>query len=267
MTSDALLKALSARHADDVFVPECKDGATQTRSHKRLDAWVLRRTWSPVTTIGYEIKVSRSDWRRDQKLDVYAGLCHLLIVVAPKDVVPLEELPVGVGLLEPVGDGSRLVMRRKPTRREIDVPVSLLLYVLMSRAAIQCERPTQDYREHARKWRVQELTEWVSKREERRSLSYAVSQKIREQFDAQELRLSELESQVAQLADVRKRIIELGFDPSQPTNFWRVREQLNAIGKAIPQDLVWDVQRQAKSLERLATRLEDLRRPKPDTEQ
>jgi hypothetical protein len=64
VSANVLLKALAQRHKDDVFVPECKNGPTQTGSHRRLDAWVMLKTWSPVTMIGYEIKVSRSDCRR-----------------------------------------------------------------------------------------------------------------------------------------------------------------------------------------------------------
>jgi hypothetical protein len=95
MTAAGLLAMLETRHSNDVFVPECKDGPTQTRSHLRLDAWVLLKTWSPITTIGYEIKVDRGDWRRDDKLHQYMPLCHLLYVVALKGVVPADELPAG----------------------------------------------------------------------------------------------------------------------------------------------------------------------------
>src|SRR5688500_2367282 len=118
---------LASRHLDAVFVAECKDGPTQTRSHLRLDAWVLAKTWSPITTIGYEIKVDRADWRRDDKLHNYMPLCHLLYVVAPKGVVPIEELPQGVGLLEPVGQAGRLQARRRAARREIVLPAELMV--------------------------------------------------------------------------------------------------------------------------------------------
>lgn len=229
----SLVKALAVRHADDVFVPECKDGATQTRSHKRLDAWVLRKTWSPITTIGYEVKVSRSDWRRDEKIDTYAGLCHLLFVVAPKGVVEVAELPLGVGLLEPVGDGSRLVTRRKPTRREVDIPTHLLLYVLMCRVDIKSEQPTWDYRSDRREWRVKELREWLEKKDERRAMSYAISEKIRAQFDKQEAEISRLTRRMEELEQVERRIVELGFDPKQGVNSWQVFGRLNALGKII----------------------------------
>jgi len=87
-----------------------------------LDGWALLPTWSPLTAIGYEIKVSRSDWLQDQKFEEYRGCCHLFLVVAPPKVVAASEMPAGVGLLEPVGqgDGQRLVMRVKPVRQEAD---------------------------------------------------------------------------------------------------------------------------------------------------
>lgn len=261
------MKALAERHSEDVFVPECRDGASQTRSHRRLDAWVLLKTWSPVSTIGYEIKVSRSDWRRDEKLDAYMGLCHTLYVVAPKGIVPPDELPGGVGLLEPVGDGTRLVTRRKPTRRQIDLPVDLLLYVLMSRVDIRRERPTSDYRADAKAWKLRELREWVTTKDDRRELSMALSQKIRARFDAQEHRQRLLERQIEELRRIETRIVELGFDPGQSVNSWHVESRVNALGKIITPNILRDLELSAAALSRLRASLSDLRTPpKVDTE-
>lgn len=53
---------------------------------------------------GFEIKVSRSDWKRElanpAKAESIAGLCDFWSIVAPKGMIPLDELPPGWGLLE-----------------------------------------------------------------------------------------------------------------------------------------------------------------------
>ena len=79
-----ILDKLKAKHTDDVFVAECKNGPTHTASHRRLDAWVMKKSWSPITMLGYEIKQSRSDFLQDNKWQAYLPCCHQLYFVCPK---------------------------------------------------------------------------------------------------------------------------------------------------------------------------------------
>lgn len=166
-----LLALLAERHKEDVFVPECKDGRTVGAAGiLRLDAWAMVRSWSPVRTIGYEIKVSRGDWLGDRKWERYADLVHELWVVAPAGIVHVEELPQSVGLLVPTSTGSRLLTKRRAVRRDIDPSAEndLLRYVLMSRARI--DGPAGD---NAEKWRA-----WLAEREENRVLGHEVSRAL-----------------------------------------------------------------------------------------
>lgn len=249
---------LAAKHASDVFVPECKDGPTYTRSHLRLDAWVLLKTWSPITTIGYEIKVDRGDWRRDDKLHQYMPLCNLLYVVAPKGIVPADELPSGVGLMEPVGTAGRLLTRRKAARREVNLPAELMVYVLMCRAKIT--RDSNDYAAiDGRGWRTKQLREWVDGKEERRSLSYAVSRKIQQVFDEQERELNAERRRNDELASVRKRIEELGFDPAQPLSTWQVQARLEEFNRTVDQRTLYDMRQLSRTIADVADKLERMK--------
>jgi hypothetical protein len=132
----ALVDALAYRHAKDVFVPECKMGETWGEGARRLDAWALSKSWSPLTAWGYEVKVSRSDFLQDRKWERYLGVCHEFAFVCPRGLIQPEELPEGVGLLW--SHGQRLMTKRKPVRREPDGVelVRLMAYVLMSRSQI-----------------------------------------------------------------------------------------------------------------------------------
>ncbi|GAG15780.1 unnamed protein product, partial [marine sediment metagenome] len=71
-----IVRLLNNRHSEDIFVDECKNGPTWFGSHLRLDAWVMKRKWSPITTIGYEVKVSRSDFLNDDKWQGYLQYCN-----------------------------------------------------------------------------------------------------------------------------------------------------------------------------------------------
>ena len=204
MTATQLQRLLKQRHTGDVYVPECKMGAAGSRS---LDGWALLPTWSPLTTIGYEIKVSRSDWLQDQKFEFYRSVCHLFFVVAPKGVAALAELPQGVGLLEPIGKGTgmRLVMRSKPVRQEPDGDklVRLMAHVLMWRRDIS-EAPDRPRR--AEIWR-----RWVEERQEFRAIAMSVKGRMRtlltEALDAR----SRAESNASRLQDTADVLKELGI--------------------------------------------------------
>lgn len=242
-----LLAALRSRHLEDVFVPECKDGATQSRKHLRLDAWVLLKTWSPVTSIGYEVKVSRADWRRDEKLSRYYPLCNLLYVVAPKGIVPREELPKGVGLLEPVGDAGRLITRHKAAWRAIDVPLSLLLYVLISRTKIKDDADRYGDGDR-RAYQIEQLRAWANAKDDRRELSYALSEKIRSRFDDQERRQRALEEKIKRLEQIEARIRELGFDPNFPNGTWEITDRLKKLAGVVPGGLTTTIARVEREL-------------------
>jgi len=254
--ASVLVAALQRKHSDAVFVSECKDGPTQTReSHRRLDAWVLLKTWSPITTIGYEVKVTRSDWRRDEKLTDYMALCHQLYIVAPKGVVPIEELPSGVGLIESVGDQYRLVTRRKAARRRIDMPVELLVYVLMCRAKITRERDDRDLPH----WRVEALRRWLAEKDDDRTLSYAVNEKLKRAFDKQGREIEETRSRIKQLEHIEARIREFGFDPNEHSSRWKVLERLSQISGSIPDHLLNELSRLSDSILRTRQQLSDIK--------
>jgi hypothetical protein len=261
MTADDLQRMLSTRHAADVYVAECKDGPSQTRAHRRLDAWVLLKTWSPITTIGYEIKVTRQDWRRDEKMHDYMPLCHLLYIAAPKGIVPADELPTGVGLIEPIGTNGRLQVRRKAARREIALPAELMVYVLMCRTRITRDR--NDYHgTDAREWRVRELREWVEGRHDREALSMAVSQKIRAAFDEQARQLRAERTRHDTLEHIEQRIAELGLDPKRPVTEWDVRKRLEAFNAVVSWNVLHDMRRTGEAMLRSADALEAIKNRK-----
>lgn len=128
-----LIKLLNERHSGDLFVPECRMGP---QGSKILDAWVQLRTWTPWTTIGYELKASRNDFLKDRKWVEYLPVCHELYFVCEPKLIAPEELPENVGLLWRAG--HRLYCKRKAVRREVDhQKISRLMsYLLMSRTRL-----------------------------------------------------------------------------------------------------------------------------------
>jgi hypothetical protein len=225
MNATQISSLLADRHAKDVFVPECKMGSAGSRT---LDGWALLPTWSPLTTIGYEIKVSRSDWLRDQKFEAYRSACHLFFVVAPKGIVQAGELPTGVGLLEPIGKGPgcRLVMRGKATRGTPDEAklARLMAHVLMWR------KDQRDYGALTREGRAAFWRRWVDEQRDYdaigRSVRGRMRQILRDAVDAR--RVAESRAKGLEYADeVLKELgVRAGWDRwSMKRNIERALEQ------------------------------------------
>ena len=144
MDSGHLMQLLAARHTEDVFVPECKDGPSMGETHVRLDGWAMTRSWSHFTTYGYEVKVSRSDFQRDTKWQSYLKYCHEFYWVCPANLISVNEVADVAGLLWTTKSGNRLIMKKRAPRRDIQIPWTLWAYIVMCRTKITSD--TQDRR-------------------------------------------------------------------------------------------------------------------------
>lgn len=227
-TSSTIIKALAAKHHKDVFVGECKDGPTWNNNHLRLDAWVLCKSWSRPAVIGYEVKVSRADFRGDHKWPDYLPLCNEFYFVAPKGLIQSAELPDEAGLIELLGT-SRLCTRKKAPHREVAIPEKLYRYILMCRAQIVASGENRcDRLEY---WR-----EWLAERKECKDMGYQVSKSIRAHCAKVESENDRLRNLHMRYDDVRDLISKLGIDPER-FNTWTVESKLKALASPIPDDL------------------------------
>lgn len=88
---------------------------------------------------GFEIKVSRNDWRREakdpEKAEIIAAFCDRWWVVAPPDIVPVEELPPAWGLLE--WGGKRFAIKRDAGKTEAKTVTRPFLAALLRRAHVE----------------------------------------------------------------------------------------------------------------------------------
>ncbi len=132
---------LANKHYEDVFVPECK--TTRYGVYTILDAWVMLKSWTHFSTIGYEIKVNRSDFLNDSKWASYLPYCHEFYFVCPSGLISPEELGNQVGLLWASKNGTMLYNKKKAPRRDVEIPYSIYQYVLACRAKVVHERLIQ----------------------------------------------------------------------------------------------------------------------------
>jgi predicted nucleic acid-binding protein len=127
-------KALARRHEGDFFLTEVKSGSTYHGTANRiLDAVALKKSWAHPRITGYEIKVSRSDFLRDEKYVSYLPLVHELYIATPAKLITKEEVPPEVGLIWYDHEKNKLSVVRRPPLRQIQMSADFLLYIIYSR--------------------------------------------------------------------------------------------------------------------------------------
>ncbi|AIQ63300.1 hypothetical protein PSTEL_09580 [Paenibacillus stellifer] len=132
--ADMVKKALADKHKDDFFLTEVKDGPTHSvRHHLKMDAMAIRKSWSKPLISGYEVKVERSDFVRDDKWMGYLGMCHEFSFVCPKGLIEPAELPEQVGLIYYNPETRALHTKRKAVYRLVEIPANMLMYIIMNR--------------------------------------------------------------------------------------------------------------------------------------
>ena len=250
MNSVDLLKLLAAKHSEDVFVPECKNGPSVTGpGHRRMDAWAMRKSWTQPMVWAYEVKVSRSDFLRDDKWHDYLECCNQLYFVCPSKLISPEEVPAEVGLMWASSTGSRLFVKKKAQTRTGTIREDVFRYILMSRATIG-----REYRDNAREY----WEKWLEHERLDYEFGSRVSAKIRQRIDSEIKKVSAenvaIKKQIAELEYLRDRMIELGLDPGISSEY-RINCALDKVTESVPNELRHALKRTISELPKLAVML------------
>jgi len=211
-------RLLAEKHSRDVFVAECKDGPSHG-GHRRMDAWVMAKSWSkPLVTV-YEIKVSRSDFIKDEKWHNYLPLCNKFVFVCPHGLIAPEEIPQDCGLMWVSKTGNRLFTKRKAVYRDVVIPNSVFIYILMWRVQVCREHEVggQDYEY----WKG-----WLEQKEEKKRAGHEVTRQIgklsSDRIAVAEMENSRLKSQIRDLEGIKVFLEELQIAPGA----WNVKERI-----------------------------------------
>jgi len=236
ITRGQILWLLQKKHAKDVIVPECKNGETWgARDLLKLDAWVLLRTYSPLTIIGYEIKCSRQDFEQDQKWTNYLGLCHLFYFVCPAGLIRATDLPNQIGIIWASKD--KLHTKRKAERIKPDIEKlnRLLIYVVMARSQI-VDNMYQVNNEPP-KSQLQLLKEATEKANEKRELAYFIKGHVRDIFTETQKASRELKYREDTIKQFEEQLKLLGITWDSHNNTWqdamRVKNEIDLLKKRI----------------------------------
>jgi len=227
-----LIELLAQKHSKDVFVAECKNGPTWFGSHLRLDAWAMVRSWAHPRTVAYEIKMSRADWKRDDKWTDYLQYCNELYFVIPdKSVILPTELPPEAGLFVASTHMSKLYMLKKAAYRQVTIPEKFYRYVLMSRVVVSDSELADD-------GRAEYFRAWLKRKREWNDLGTAVSSKVQKHLSEANAAVHKMQMQIETYEAVKKRIIELGGDPDRPISHWNMKREVDKLlDSGLPNEL------------------------------
>ena len=104
VTSTDIKLALRDMHLSrsSYFITECKTCSTyfpDPQGLLKFDGLAITKSYTKPCIIGYEIKVSRNDFKQDNKWHLYLQYCNEFFFVVPTGLVKKEELPDNVGLI------------------------------------------------------------------------------------------------------------------------------------------------------------------------
>jgi hypothetical protein len=132
ITAQQVLEALAKTYDSDAyaFLSQLRNGTGYDKSARTADAIAMCLWPSRGLEIeGYEIKVSKSDWKTEladpSKADEFHKYCDRWWLITPKDLVDVKELPIGWGLKE--YDGAKIRVKVQAERNKAIAPDRLLL--------------------------------------------------------------------------------------------------------------------------------------------
>lgn len=251
MQSSEIIELLRQRHAGDSAYSEVKTGST-TMARKgelrKLDFWAMLPTWSPPTAIGYEIKVSRSDFLKDNKWPEYLNYCNQFYFVAPNGLIKPDEIPPEVGLMTVTTNRTGLLTKKKAPHRDVVIPESLWRYILMSKVN-SFPRTREDWGEE------------LKGKEADRAIGRVNSKKIRKLVTS---RISEIEQEnhllqyrMKQYDQFKQALADYGFDPEHLPSRWDLKRQLQEHQSMFDEELKRKLKQACNVLLQLSAEIEE----------
>jgi len=254
MTARDIEKLLRQKHADDIFVAQCKTGPTTT-GVQLFDGWAMKPSWVHQLVTGYEIKVSRSDFLRDSKWRGYMPFCNEFYFVAPPGIIDKDEVPEGVGLM--VVAGSRLLTKKKAAYHDTVSLELVLKYVLMYHSSLVKDHGHMATRE-------ERMEEWKRRIEEKDNLNrfgYYLSKKLQKRIATEiedvQIENSRLKNEIETYANVKSTLEELGFQLGS-FHRWDIKERLSDRLKEINQGVTESARRDLESAKTAIERIQKL---------
>jgi len=171
-----ILKQISKRHDGEPFFTEVKSGRTFGNDNLLiLDAIGFKKSWANQCITGYEIKVDRNDFVRDEKWVGYKAYCNKFYFACPSGLIDKNEISPDVGLIYYNPEKDSIYTRKQALFRDIDVPKDMLLYLITARYCNVNPYPFFNSR-------VEFFQEWLENKRRNKELGWNVKNHMAEEI-------------------------------------------------------------------------------------
>lgn len=265
VTSTDIKMALQERNPKDYFLTEVKNGSTYFPPAQGLlifDGMGIRKSYTqPCITI-YEVKVSRGDFLRDNKWQLYKQYCNELYFAVPKGLIDPSELPEDVGLIYYNPDTKKLHTKRKALYRHVDIPPEVYQYIVYTRLSEDRIPFYESRAEYAK--------DYLEDKKDKRYIGQSLGSKMAKDLEDAENRLKSLED-VEKQVNFANDVYSL-LDKSGLAGFiWRFdfEKMLKTLEDCISQNCpkqVKDVKRYLESALREIEKMEENSKSECDSE-
>lgn len=144
MTAKEVLRVLGECNSGDgyAFLSQVRNGTGYGKSVRTADA-ICMSLWPSrgLQIEGFEIKVSKSDWKSElkdpAKADEFFRFCDMWWIVTPPGIVDVKELPKTWGLIEIV-DGKTKIKVQAPQNQHAVEPDRLFIGALLRNITKNC---------------------------------------------------------------------------------------------------------------------------------
>lgn len=254
--ADEIKEILRKKHQGETFLTEVKTGptiATGKGDLQKLDALAIKPSWSNPCFTAYEVKVSRSDFLRDDKWPNYLNYCHRFYWACPSGLIKPEEVADPCGLVWVNEDGGWAV-RKAALFRKIEIPWEMLYYIVLSKL--------DDERHPFFSSRRAYFEAYVLDKHERRHLAYHVSEKWRAELEAMERTVEEATREAARAAvalEVMEVLKEFGITVDTwngKASRWDLDKLRERLRGSVPPGLLNDARLAVSYAERVLRKLE-----------
>lgn len=253
VTSTDIKLALKELHnqRSTYFITECKTCSTyfpDPQGLLKFDGLAVTKSYTKPNIIGYEIKVSRNDFKQDNKWHLYLQYCNEFYFVVPTGLVKKEELPDNVGLIYYNPETKALRTVKKALYRLIDKPVGVYEYIIFSRLD---EDRIPFYNE-----RKSYCEAYLNNEVDKKYIGDKLGTKLAQDLSEAHKRLQSVQGKEKELEawnKVRRIIDKAGILPWRwwDSDSWITELEQALIGKCNPKDLEFAIRDAQNLLKRL----------------
>jgi len=246
-----IITLLENKHWQEVFISECKTGPSPCL---RLDGWAMNKSWANATATGYEVKVSRSDFMNDKKWMGYLKYCNEFYFVAPAGIISPDEVPEQAGLYLVSKTGTKLFKKKKSPYRDIEIPESIYMYIMMNR--VQVARGY--YVKKNRSERIEQWEEWLNTKHKAEDIGYKVSDRIRKLIKEIKRERDSAIDDSENFQAIENRLMELGHDPKTHISGWQLDRRMDELLGGIPDSFKSNLKNASEDLNKVVDMLDKI---------